>query len=543
MKRIIIGVLAIFTSLVSNAFSGSGLGTEQSPYLITSANELFEMRSDLNAHYKLMNDIDLGAWIEDNSPIQGWIPIGTVSSPFNGVFDGNEKAIKNLFIKRENSDNIGLFGFVQTAILKNIVLLNTDIIGHDNVAALIGNRNVSTNYDQIGLGQLNISNCYVVGGYIKGNNCIGGIIGRNEGSGNGNAITIDKCHNSANIKGVNQVGGICGYTEGWGSSPIYIRNSYSIGNINGNDNVGGIVGYFYSNYTWISKYDCGRPDLVCEKNYVRGNIIGLNNTNGIAGYSTAADWVPGSWGAPTVTGIYTMASNVCIADTLQGQNRISSNVSSSDNYASNNTIVVLSNGGSVDVEDNQNNGTSMSVRLLQKSTTYQSLNWDFYTTWRDMSSNDEYPILKNQSAAPIVESFESKSKGSIKGTAPFANGTIYVIIKKNMYESPVEDGKWNVSLGNIVEKEEATVFACENGKIPSATIHSFAEKKEYVPDIILGDSNSDSVVDAADVVCTTNYILGKPSSSFNDKNADVNNDGQILIDDAVGTVNIIMNEQ
>ena len=28
-----------------------------------------------------------------------------------------------------------------------------------------------------------------------------------------------------------------------------------------------------------------------------------------------------------------------------------------------------------------------------------------------------------------------------------------------------------------------------------------------------------------------------------DKNADVNNDGQILIDDAVGTVNIIMNEQ
>ena len=117
MKRIIIGVLAIFTSLVSNAFSGSRLGTEKSPYLITSANELFEMRSDLNAHYKLMNDIDLGAWIEDNSPIQGWIPIGTVSSPFNGVFDGNEKAIKNLFIKRENSDNIGLFGFVQTAIL------------------------------------------------------------------------------------------------------------------------------------------------------------------------------------------------------------------------------------------------------------------------------------------------------------------------------------------------------------------------------------------------------------------------------------------
>ena len=79
---------------------------------------------------------------------------------------------------------------------------------------------------------------------------------------------------------------------------------------------------------------------------------------------------------------------------------------------------------SVEVEDNANNGTSMGARLLQKSATYQSLNWDFSSVWKDMSAYNEYPVLKDQSAAPIVEMFESKSKGYIKGTVSFANGTI-----------------------------------------------------------------------------------------------------------------------
>lgn len=543
MKRIIVGTIAIVSSIASYAFSGSGAGTEKSPYLITSADELFEVRSDLNAHYKLMNDIDLRSWLDENSPSQGWAPIGTSSSPFNGVFDGNNKTIKNLNIQRVNSDNVGLFGYVQAACLKNVILLNPNIVGRNNVAALVGNRTASTSYDESGLGQSTISNCYVSGGRVNGNDCVGGLVGKNYGTGNGNSFIIEACHNSANIYGSNEVGGICGHAQGWAGSPIYIRNTFSIGNISGSEKIGGIVGYLYSDYTWISKYDCGRPDIVCEKNYIRGNIIGTNTTNGIAGYSEAASWVPGSWGSPTVTGVYTMASNVCIADTIQGQYRIASNVSSNDNYASNNTIILLENGVSVEVEDNANNGTSMGARLLQKSATYQSLNWDFSSVWKDMSAYNEYPVLKDQSAAPIVEMFESKSKGYIKGTVSFANGTIYVILNNIMYESPIEDGKWEMTLGNITEGQKATILACEIGKIPSATVCSFAVKNEIIPDRILGDSNSDGAIDAADVVGTINYIIGKPSSSFNQQNADVNEDGQILVDDAVGTVNVIMNAQ
>ena len=42
-------------------FSGSGKGTKSSPYLVTNAKQLDEMRNDLNAHYKLANTIDMSS--------------------------------------------------------------------------------------------------------------------------------------------------------------------------------------------------------------------------------------------------------------------------------------------------------------------------------------------------------------------------------------------------------------------------------------------------------------------------------------------------
>ena len=40
-----------------------------------------------------------------------------------------------------------------------------------------------------------------------------------------------------------------------------------------------------------------------------------------------------------------------------------------------------------------------------------------------------------------------------------------------------------------------------------------------------------------------NKYASIPPTPFNEKNADANSDGQILVDDAVGTVNRIMNNQ
>ena len=64
------------------AFSGKGNGTQNSPYLVSNADELFEIRGDLKAYYRLTQDIDVSEWIADNNPQQGWMPIGSVQEPF-----------------------------------------------------------------------------------------------------------------------------------------------------------------------------------------------------------------------------------------------------------------------------------------------------------------------------------------------------------------------------------------------------------------------------------------------------------------------------
>lgn len=145
-----------------------------------------------------------------------------------------------------------------------------------------------------GSGALLISNCYVIGGSIQGYNCVGGIIGYDYCGGHAGALTIEKCHNSANITGTSKIGGICGSMNGNSSPGLYMRDCFSIGDVTGMSMVGGIVGHCETVYSWITKYDCARPDLVCERTYVRGNIKCIDTTCGIVGYAYAHGWTPGS---------------------------------------------------------------------------------------------------------------------------------------------------------------------------------------------------------------------------------------------------------
>ena len=131
-------LLLCTTTLVRAQFGGKGAGTDSDPYQITNADELFEVRNDLLASYKLMNDVDLEQWIEEDNPTQGWSPIGNTDTPFQGTFDGNNKVIKGLYIKRTTMDNVGLFGHVLQTTIKNLALLAPIVTGNDNVGALVG---------------------------------------------------------------------------------------------------------------------------------------------------------------------------------------------------------------------------------------------------------------------------------------------------------------------------------------------------------------------------------------------------------------------
>ena len=107
----------------TSSFSGKGEGTSENPYVITSPNELDEIRNNLSGYYILGNDIDL-------SSISEWTPIGTEEEPFKGTLDGQGYSINNLTITSDNLDVVGLFGYCDrdTVSLRNINVLNINIV-------------------------------------------------------------------------------------------------------------------------------------------------------------------------------------------------------------------------------------------------------------------------------------------------------------------------------------------------------------------------------------------------------------------------------
>ncbi len=91
---------------------------------IYTAEDLNKIRKGLDGKYILMNDIDLSAY-------ENWAPIGTSFERFTGEFNGNGFSINNLSLKSdsetEETNNLGLFGFVYSASIGNLNLKNTVI--------------------------------------------------------------------------------------------------------------------------------------------------------------------------------------------------------------------------------------------------------------------------------------------------------------------------------------------------------------------------------------------------------------------------------
>ena len=97
--------------------------------------------------------------------------------------------------------------------------------------------------------------------------------------------------------------------------------------------------------------------------------------------------------------------------------------------------------------------------------------------------------------------------------------------------------EWEPCTPELFEETDVLMYALVNNvdlKLPQN-----APDGNYCPEnYILGDINSDQVVDLLDIISTVNIILGH--SDFN-QNADLNNDNAINIQDIILIINIILN--
>jgi uncharacterized repeat protein (TIGR02543 family) len=142
---------------------------------------------------------------------------------------------------------IGLFGYVGYSIIENIELIGSFIKGQDCVGGLVG-------FHGNGI----ITNCYC-SGTVSGTTYVGGVAGSNR-------YYITNCYNTSAVNGTSYVGGVAGENV----DGSYIENCYNKGAVNGTDRVGGVAG---RNSNGV---------LNC---YNSGSLSGISDVGGLIGWN------------------------------------------------------------------------------------------------------------------------------------------------------------------------------------------------------------------------------------------------------------------
>jgi hypothetical protein len=238
---------------------------------IYTASDLNNIRNNMSGKYILMNNIDLTPYAAGN----GWMPIGSINTPFTGTLDGNGYGISNLTLNQSGGPDsytiaIGLFAYVAGGTFKNLTVQATANYSNDTYSSLTFGTIAAI------AKRITMDNCQVqIAGAIKGSATynqvdVGGLLGRND------AFLYETDNESTDQ---NQV--------------ATITNCSVTGELNGSAqllNLGGLVGYgrdvAIQNSTNGAKVCCLREDYYQYYNLAGivgyGRAFDLNNVSNVA---------------------------------------------------------------------------------------------------------------------------------------------------------------------------------------------------------------------------------------------------------------------
>ncbi len=224
-------------------FSG-GSGSAGDPYEVSTAADLAQVAVYPNAHYLLMNDIDLQGASFSNRVAAG---------VFSGNFNGNGFSILNYTVNTA----AGFFTTINGTV-RNLTLIN----GVYNATSNCGGLASSTGSGAI------IENCYVECSIVSTATHQGGLVAINNG-------TIERCGADASITEGNEssiysnAGCLVGQNRGT------ITDCYATGVIDGQSYVGGFAGF---NNSVIERCYCSANIVTTSGySYVYG-FVGENNS-------------------------------------------------------------------------------------------------------------------------------------------------------------------------------------------------------------------------------------------------------------------------
>ncbi len=541
----------------------AGNGTEASPYLIYTANDLANINS--YAYYKVMNDIDLTGWIATNSATKGWLPVGMNGGGSMKQLDGDGHTITGLWIDN-NIANVGLIASMENATVKNLTIrvANNKSVKTtgDNVGILVGKCSGST-FENV-----------QVSGAVTGGMRVGGIAGDAPestfaqcnvsdatvtssasycggitGYGANGSFTDCVVSNAAITATQSNVGGITGYGQDAAFAACTITDTELggvnyLGGITGNTNtaltgmrvesttitatgdyVGGLVGDISSSVadSWVDVNLTGKDYVggiagnstsTISRSYCQGTVATTDLTNcragGIVGYTTGA-----------IDNCYSVAN--CRGGKYAGGiagysfNSISECYSAGDLYATNFA------GGIVGYLDGANATVSKCFAINNKI---------------DVSDQNGVAMrviggFKNGAPTPQANNYAFKSM---------------VVSVNNVTQQIYDDLLHGMSLTDDVLKQQSTyeaqgwdfndVWGIDEGA-GYPYLQAFNQEEAGAP----GDVNGDGNVTVSDVVLTAQKAVGMSPDPFNEANADVNGDGNINVTDVVIIANIAVGAQ
>ncbi|MBR1444322.1 MAG: InlB B-repeat-containing protein, partial [Firmicutes bacterium] len=240
--------------------SFEGLGTEESPYLIKTKENLARLAEIVNSgvdykdfFFELDNDIDNIGELEQ---------IGDGNHRFSGKFNGNNHYLADIEIAGKGGSFCGLFGYINnTSEIKALELKNVNIGSEETsyVGSIAG-----------GCLGGKITNCKA-SGIVKGSINAGGIVGGNDISSLAGGV-INGCTFSGEVSvSIKDAGGIAGFTNGT------VKNCTVYDTTLKGAELGGIVGE--TGYSTIAVQNCNAVNIVFEQRYsvkyYLGYIIGI----------------------------------------------------------------------------------------------------------------------------------------------------------------------------------------------------------------------------------------------------------------------------
>jgi len=440
------------------AFSG-GAGTAAAPYVITTADQLNEVRNHLTGHFVLAADIDLGA----SAYAFDWTPIGKVegesaSSSFRGTFHGQGHTISGLRVS-ENTSLAGLFGQTSgTASISDLTLADAEVVNESNSSGVLVGRNEGslsrvTVIDSSVTGQAfaglvagsnsggTITESQAIGGSVVGYQDTGGVAGTNNGSLIGNrVVNATVSGTSPNVGGT---GGIVGYN---GTNGVMERNAYISTTARVTDvgyNTGGLAGYNYGTVRYgyaegligiagvggnvgglVGKNVAGG---VIEDSYARSTVEGSSRLGGLVGENEAGATIARTYADaifPTTSG----AGLVGIADGLVEKSFWRTGSGSAAFGGGSSTSVVV----------------GLDAAQLAQQSTFAASDWDFTNVWQLADGED----------SPALVSWLGSLEGSVDGVA----APLYFSPYRYSYILNVPDDAATVSLAASKRTVSDTVY-------------------------------------------------------------------------------------